>query len=77
MRSIIRVAHDLGKQVVAEHVADQQTLDLVRQEGADFVQGFHIGKPMPAEDFVESFLPDHGSGSTSSGTHRVPTQAGE
>jgi diguanylate cyclase (GGDEF)-like protein len=77
MRSIIRVAHDLGKQVVAEHVADQQTLDLVRQEGADFVQGFHIGKPMPAEDFVESFLSDHGSGSTSSGTHRVPTQAGE
>lgn len=56
LRSIIRVAHDLDKRVVAEHVSDQQTLDLVLREGVDLVQGFHVGRPMPLEDFVERFL---------------------
>lgn len=58
MRSIIGLAHDLDKLVVAEYVADQQTLDLVRREGADFAQGFHLGKPMLFDEFVERFLTD-------------------
>ena len=53
MRSIIRVAHELDKRVVAEHVADQETLELVRSEGADFAQGYHLGKPMPPDDFID------------------------
>lgn len=56
MRSIIRVAHDLGKTVVAEHVADQQTLEMVTREGADLAQGYYIGKPMPIEEFLERYL---------------------
>jgi EAL domain-containing protein (putative c-di-GMP-specific phosphodiesterase class I) len=57
LRSIIRVAHDLDKRVVAEHVADQSTFDLVVREGADLVQGFHIARPMPIEDFLDQCLP--------------------
>jgi len=57
MRSIIRVAHDLDKRVVAEHVTDQQTFDLVVREGVDLVQGFHIGEPMAFEEFVARCLP--------------------
>lgn len=58
MRSIIGLAHDLGKRVVAEYVVDQQTLELVRREGADFAQGFHLGEPLLFDDFVERFLKD-------------------
>lgn len=58
MRSIIQVAHDLGKRVVAEHVADQQTLEMVTREGVDLAQGFYIGQPMPIEEFLERYLPE-------------------
>lgn len=56
MRSIIRMAHDLDKRVVAEHVSDQQTLELVSREGVDLAQGFQIGKPMPPDEFVTRYL---------------------
>lgn len=62
MRSIIRVAHELGKRVVAEYVTDEATLDLVRSEGADLAQGYHIGEPMPVAEFFRRFARDlHGS----------------
>ena len=56
MRSIIRLAHDLGKQVVAEYVVDERTLELITREGADLAQGFQIGRPMPLDEFVPHFL---------------------
>lgn len=67
MRSIIRVAHDLGKRVVAEHVADQQTLELVTREGADLAQGFRIGRPMPLDEFIQRHLADPTGGVAGAG----------
>lgn len=69
MRSIIRVSHELGKRVVAEHVTDQRTFDLVVAEGADLVQGFHIGRPVGIEQFLARYLPDEPS------EHRTDQQA--
>jgi EAL domain-containing protein (putative c-di-GMP-specific phosphodiesterase class I) len=37
-------------QVVAVHVGDEETLELVRTLGVDLVQGFHVGRPIPVED---------------------------
>ena len=45
VRSIIDVAHTLGKLTVAESVEDARTLKLVRASGADFAQGIYLGKP--------------------------------
>ncbi len=45
--SINEIAHLLGKQTVAEHVEDQETLDAVRAIGFDYAQGYLIGKPVP------------------------------
>jgi len=50
VRSIIELAHGLGQQVVAVHVGDEETLELVRGYGADFVQGFHVGRPVPLKE---------------------------
>ena len=38
-----------GKRTIAEFVGDQQTLDLLREEGVDFAQGYFIGRPGPIE----------------------------
>jgi EAL domain-containing protein (putative c-di-GMP-specific phosphodiesterase class I) len=43
--SMIEIAHNLNKTVIAEHVEDADTLDLLRSLGIDLVQGFHLGRP--------------------------------
>jgi diguanylate cyclase (GGDEF)-like protein len=51
VRSIIDLAHSLGLQVVAEGVQDQDTLDALRDLGADLAQGFFIAHPLAANGF--------------------------
>lgn len=55
LRSIVGIAHDLGKKTVAEFVTDPEILEVVRAEGVDLAQGYLIGKPMPYDDFVASW----------------------
>jgi EAL domain-containing protein (putative c-di-GMP-specific phosphodiesterase class I) len=51
VRSIIDLAHSLGLRVVAEGVQDQDTLDALRDLGADLAQGFFIGHPLAPKGF--------------------------
>ena len=48
VKSMVEVAHNLGKKVIAEYVENKETADLLRTYGVDYVQGYHLGKPMPA-----------------------------
>lgn len=50
LESIIRMAHGLGLSVIVEGVETEQQLAALRAMGADEVQGFLTGRPMPAED---------------------------
>ncbi len=50
VRSSIDLAHNLGMSVVAEGVEDQETVDALLALGCDVVQGYHLGRPMSAED---------------------------
>jgi diguanylate cyclase (GGDEF)-like protein/PAS domain S-box-containing protein len=56
LRSIVGIAHGLGKQTIAEHVAAPEILDAVRAEGVDFAQGYHVGKPVPIEEFLSQLV---------------------
>ena len=49
VRSTIELAHSLGVQVVAEGVEDAAVLAVLQEHGCDLVQGFHLGRPVPAE----------------------------
>ena len=55
--SVVSLAAELGKQTVAEFVADQETLGVVRSLGVDLAQGYHIGSPVPVADFFASMRP--------------------
>lgn len=46
VQSMNQVAHALGKITIAEFVENQQTLDLLKHYGVDFVQGYHVGHPV-------------------------------
>jgi diguanylate cyclase (GGDEF)-like protein/PAS domain S-box-containing protein len=49
VRSIVQIAKSVGYETIAEFVADEPTLQAVREYGVHFAQGFHIGAPAPIE----------------------------
>lgn len=49
VHSILGIARQFGLSTIAEGVEDEATLELLREMGADFVQGFHLGRPAPLE----------------------------
>jgi diguanylate cyclase (GGDEF)-like protein len=46
---IVSLAHTLGLKVIAEGVEDDNQLRLLRELGCDQIQGYLVGRPMPAE----------------------------
>jgi EAL domain-containing protein (putative c-di-GMP-specific phosphodiesterase class I) len=42
----------MGVRVVAEGVEDAQTLARLKEVGCDLAQGWLVGKPEPAADFI-------------------------
>ena len=52
VRSTIDLAHNLGLTVVAEGVEDAILLNRLRAMACDEAQGYHISRPMPAEEFL-------------------------
>ena len=52
VRSTIALAHDLGFKTVAEGIETPECLALLAELGCDVGQGWHIGKPVAAADFV-------------------------
>lgn len=52
VRSTIDLAHELGLSVVGEGVEDSECLEALAAMGCDTVQGYHIGRPMAAPEFL-------------------------
>jgi len=52
VRSTIDLAHNLGLTVVAEGVESLAILDRLRALSCDEAQGYHISRPLGAEDFL-------------------------
>jgi EAL domain-containing protein (putative c-di-GMP-specific phosphodiesterase class I) len=50
LESIIRMAHGLGLPVIVEGVETEAQWAALEELGADEVQGYLMGKPMPAEE---------------------------
>jgi len=53
VHSSIYLAHKFGMKVVAEGVEDQQTLEILKKAGCDRVQGYYLGRPMPADRVID------------------------
>ena len=60
VRSIVDLAHDFDKKVIAEGVEDASVEAILRAMGCDYGQGYHYDKPMPHEqimDWLKNFEP--------------------
>lgn len=47
VRALVQACQGMGIKTIAEFVTDQTTMDMVRELGVDFAQGYHLGKPEP------------------------------
>ncbi len=50
VRATVELAHNLGFEVVAEGIEDGTTCDLLAKMECDLAQGFHVARPMPADE---------------------------
>jgi EAL domain-containing protein (putative c-di-GMP-specific phosphodiesterase class I) len=53
VKSINDIGHFLGKQTIAEYVADEEILRLVAEIGVDYAQGYAISKPTLLDDLLK------------------------
>jgi diguanylate cyclase (GGDEF)-like protein/PAS domain S-box-containing protein len=49
VQAIVAIAGGLGKRTVAEFVEDAKTAAVLTELGVDYLQGFHVGEPVPVE----------------------------
>jgi diguanylate cyclase (GGDEF)-like protein len=52
-RTIIKMAHELGKKSIAEGVETREQADFLIENGCDFVQGYFYSHPLPQNEFHE------------------------
>ena len=57
--TIVSLAQNLGKPVVAEGVEHVEQLAFARAKGVQYVQGFYYSKPVNEEAFLEYLLKEH------------------
>jgi diguanylate cyclase (GGDEF)-like protein len=51
IRTMVDLARNFDLETVAEWVGDEQSVRFLSQAGIDYLQGFHFGRPIPAEQF--------------------------
>jgi EAL domain-containing protein (putative c-di-GMP-specific phosphodiesterase class I) len=47
VKALVGLVREMGQQTIAEFVGDRKTLELLREYGVDYAQGFEIGRPAP------------------------------
>ena len=76
VHATIALGHALGLRVIAEGVEDAATLNLLGELGCDLAQGYHIGKPLPAEQLTFRTSPTHAARVHSGVDHYQPLATG-
>jgi diguanylate cyclase (GGDEF)-like protein/PAS domain S-box-containing protein len=71
VRAVAEMATALGLVTVAECVEDEYTLDVIRQLGIEFAQGWAIGKPGPLSSILTRVQADSPLGNTPSHTGSI------
>jgi diguanylate cyclase (GGDEF)-like protein len=73
--AIIAMGHALGLRVIAEGVETEAHLSLLQKQGCDEIQGYLVGRPVPADRFEEHLARKRGAnGSGARRQQRLPSR---
>jgi EAL domain-containing protein (putative c-di-GMP-specific phosphodiesterase class I) len=72
--AIIAMGHALGLRVIAEGVETEAHLSLLQNQGCDEVQGYLVGRPVPAERFEEHIARKRSSSGSAAKRQRPTTR---
>jgi EAL domain-containing protein (putative c-di-GMP-specific phosphodiesterase class I) len=64
--ALLKIGQKLGMKILAEGAETEEQLEFLKAEGCDYVQGYLIGKPMPAHK-ISKWMSEFAA--------RYPTQA--
>jgi diguanylate cyclase (GGDEF)-like protein len=53
VKSTIELGHNFQLRVIAEGVENEQSMELLREMGCDYMQGYYLARPMPLEDLIQ------------------------
>ena len=59
VNAAVNMAHASGIQTIAEGVETQEQLDVLIALGCDQVQGYLLGRPVPADVFEQRYIKPH------------------
>lgn len=62
LRKIIEMAQGLGIRVLCEGVETAEQVEILRQLGCSYVQGYFYSKPMNSEDFIDTYCEERKGG---------------
>ena len=54
IKTLVHLSHDLGMDVIAEGIETKSELEMLRQVGADFGQGFLFSKGLSGDDLIKA-----------------------
>ncbi|MEI6413183.1 MAG: DUF1631 family protein [Pseudomonadota bacterium] len=54
VQSINEVAHSMALKTIAEYIENQAVLDILKDIGVDYAQGYFVGKPRPLDYFISA-----------------------
>lgn len=54
VETIVELAHKLEIETIAEYVSSKEILDIIKEIGIDYAQGFYMGKPERIEDLLSA-----------------------
>ena len=58
IKTLLNVAQTMGMNSVVEGIENEETWDILREQGFDLCQGYFTGRPMPMEGFLDHFKAD-------------------
>ena len=53
VKSINEIGHFIGKKTIAEYVEDDEIVEILREIGVDYAQGWGIGKKLPITTLID------------------------
>jgi EAL domain-containing protein (putative c-di-GMP-specific phosphodiesterase class I) len=56
VKSIIEMSHNLNIKVVSEGIETKEQFNILKELGCNYIQGYLIGRPLPADNFQENFI---------------------